>query len=292
MMRTSSRMRNNPVTSYIILTFVISWGTLLFLIARSGMPTSMEEANAQLPLAIVAMLLGPAVSGLVLTGVVHGRIGFQRLRSQAFMWHVPVRWYAVAALTGPLVLSVVQFLLIQVSPAYRPGIFDADNIFTLVLMGIAGGVLVGICEEIGWTGFATPMLRMRQNVLVTGLLIGGIWGAWHILSNNVWVIRTYTGELSTATYGILRGLGFLIGQLPPYRILMVWVYDRTSSLLIVILMHAALTTATLILSPAAMSGVSVLYYDLALALAMWAVAIVVIVTRRDEFVLRNGDKPS
>ena len=49
----------------------------------------------------------------------------------------------------------------------------------------------------------------------------------------------------------------LVGQLPAYRVLMVWVYDRTGSLLVAMLMHASLTACTLILTPSA-TGVAFL----------------------------------
>jgi len=45
----------------------------------------------------------------------------------------------------------------------------------LLLMGIAGGLMAGIFEELGWTGFAIPGMRRRYSVLVTGLIVGLIW---------------------------------------------------------------------------------------------------------------------
>ena len=38
-------------------------------------------------------------------------------------------------------------------------------------------------------------------------------------------------------------------MLPPYRILMVWLYDRSGSLSAVVLMHASLTAASLFVQP-------------------------------------------
>jgi 4-hydroxybenzoate polyprenyltransferase len=53
-------------------------------------------------------------------------------------------------------------------------------------------------------------------------------------------------------------------------------YDRTGSLLVAMLMHVGLTASSLILGPLAELGVSVLIYDLALAVAMWVVAAAVV----------------
>jgi membrane protease YdiL (CAAX protease family) len=50
---------------------------------------------------------------------------------------------------------------------------------------------------------------------------------------------------------------------------MVWVYDRTGSLLVAMLMHASLTASTLILQPLDVTGMRVVTYDLVLAAALW-----------------------
>ena len=67
----------------------------------------------------------------------------------------------------------------------------------------------------------------------------------------------------------------LFSWLPAYRVLMVWVYDRTGSLLVAMLMHASLTAGMLILQPLAMAGVPLLIWLLAFAAAWWVVVGVV-----------------
>jgi hypothetical protein len=69
-------------------------------------------------------------------------------------------------------------------------------------------------------------------------------------------------------------------NLTAWRMLMVWVYDRTGSLLVAMLMHASLTASTLfILAPAA-TGAPLLIYNLATAAAAWVVVAVVAVANR------------
>ena len=60
---------------------------------------------------------------------------------------------------------------------------------------------------------------------------------------------------------------------------MVWVYDRTGSLLVAILMHASLTASTLILQPLAVSGVALLVVTLAYAAATWVVVAAVVLAQ-------------
>jgi membrane protease YdiL (CAAX protease family) len=272
MMTLSAFIKRRPLTMYFVLTFAISWGALLIMIGTSGMPSSKEQLDAQLPFAILAMLGGPSIAGLLLIGRVRGKSGFRDLTSRLLKWQVGIHWYIMALLVGPFVLFAVLIALSLSSPVYLPGIFASENKVSLLISGVIAGVTVGIFEELGWTGYAVPMLRLRYSILATGLIVGVIWGAWHILSNDIWPMGTYSGTLSPGLFAVLNGIGFLIGQLPPFRILMVWIYDRTGSLMVVMLMHASLTAATLVLGPLSGSGEQLLIYDLVLAFAMWAVA--------------------
>jgi uncharacterized protein len=63
----------------------------------------------------------------------------------------------------------------------------------------------------------------------------------------------------------------LFSFLIPYRILMVWVYDRTQSVLVVMLMHAPLAAGQLILLPSVITGERAVIFDLVFASALWGV---------------------
>jgi membrane protease YdiL (CAAX protease family) len=279
-------IKKNPIVSYFILTFIISWGAILVLIALKGMPKTQIEAQEQLPLAIMTFLGGPLISGLVMTGLVHGRAGYRELLSRLFKWRMRMIWYAIALLTAPLVFTIIHYLLSLFSSVYIPGFLTAPNGSSLVFLSIMSGIMVGFCEEIGWFGFAIPLMRKRYSILATGLIVGFLWGAWHIMANDIWAIRTYSGEIPTILYAILSGLSFLIGQLPPFRILMVWIYERTSSLLLMMVMHFSLTACSIAFSPTLMSGWQVFIYSLSIAAAIWLVAFIVTMANRKQFLQR------
>ena len=275
-------IEKNQILLYFVSTFTISWGLILVLIAVNGMPVTVAEAQAQLPFTIMVFLSGPVISGLLMIGLVDGQKGFRELIFRILKWRTGVAWYAVALLTAPVVFVVVHYLLYLVSPVYSPGFFRPNG-SSLVLLSIMSGLMVGICEEIGWFGFAIPKLRLRYGMLTTGLLVGVIWGAWHIMANDIWAIRTYSGGLNPVLYAVLSGISFLIGQLPPYRLLMVWVYENTGSLLVMMLMHFSLTACSIAFSPASMAGWQVFIYGLSVAFAMWFVAGAVVWINNREF---------
>jgi membrane protease YdiL (CAAX protease family) len=160
------------------------------------------------------------------------------------------------------------------SPAFLPGIVTTDDKLTLLLFGIAWGLAGGgLLEELGWTGFAVPMLRRRYGALTTALIVGVLWGVWHFL-----IAYWGGGSLAAGQWVpyLLGVLSFYVGALPAYRVLMVWVYDQTESLLVAMLMHASLSASTLILQPVA-TGMPFMTWNLVLAIALWLVVAAVAV---------------
>jgi membrane protease YdiL (CAAX protease family) len=278
-------LKSHPLLSYFVLTFAITWS--LFVIAvggPGGIPATKEEFTTLPLLAILAVLVGPSASGLVMTGLLYGREGFRDLLARLTRWRVGARWYALALLTAPLVFTVVLIPLSLVSPVFLPGIFASEAKVSLVLMSIVVGLIVGIFEELGWTGFAVPtLLKLRYGVLSTGLIVGVLWGAWHLLGNDIWASVATSGGLPPALFAVGVGLVLLVGQLPAYRVLMVWVYERTGSLLLAMLMHASYSACTFILGPVAgpgaMSGAYLLAYVVASAAATWVIVAVVAVAQ-------------
>ena len=267
-------IRSHPLLSFFALVFAISWGGVLLVIGGSGAipATNKEQFETLFPIALLAMVAGPSVAGILLTGLLYGRAGLREFGSRLLKWRVGARWYAVALLTAPLSMMAALLVLSLSSPEFLPGILATGDKALLLLMGVVPGLIVGIFEELGWTGFAIPRMRLRHGVLATGLFVGVLWGAWHILANGLWASDVTSGRLALAIFLPAYLFTFLVGQLPAYRVLMVWVYDRTNgSLLVAILMHASLTASTLILQPLAVSGVALLAVTLAYAAATWVV---------------------
>lgn len=267
-------IKRHPVLTYFALTFTISWGGILIVIGPGGIPGTTAQIEKLFPIALMTLLVGPSVAGILLTGLIYGREGFREFLSRLLKWRVSVRWYVVALLATPFLVTVTLLVLSLSSPAFLPGIFTTDDKASLLLSGIAVGLMGGLLEELGWTGFAVPKLRLRYGVLTTGLIVGFLWGAWHFLVT-FWASGDSSGALSLPL--LLPPLLFYAVLLPVYRVLMVWVYDRTESLLVAILMHASLTASTVfILQPQATALVT---YYLVLAAVLWIFVAVVAVAK-------------
>lgn len=270
-----SLISRHPVLTYFALTFAISWGGALWSIGGAGgMRGTTPTSDPRFAYALMAMLAGPSVTGFLLTALVYGRAGLREYLSQLLRWRVGAKWYAVALLTAPVLMTATLLALSSTSSAFLPGIITSDRRASLLLVSLGVGLSAGVFEEFGWTGFAIPTLRRRHNVPATGLIVGIGWSAWHLLPN-VWSSRAASGELALSHFLAATALGVFIGYLTAFRILMVWVYERTQSLFVAILMHVSLTASLLILNPLGLSGAHLLAYSFALAAAVWIVVAVV-----------------
>lgn len=260
------------VPTYVVLTFAISWAGVVAVVGFDGFPGIAEDFRALLPMVVIAMLAGPSVAGIVATGLFRGKTGLRDFWLRLLKGRVDARWYAIALLTGPLMVSGVLLLLSLTSPVFRPGIVTASDPATHLVLGLVTGLVAGLFEELGWTGFLIPRLRLRHGIFVTGLVVGVVWGAWHLLVT-WWGSTDTSGSLSMTVYLPAMTLSFL----PPYRVLMVWVYDRTGSLLVAMLMHASLTASVRIFDPVPISGAPIVVYNLVLGAALWGVVAAVAV---------------
>lgn len=265
-------LKSHPVLAYYVLVFAISWGGILLVVGPSGIFNSTANPEELTQFIYFAALAGPSVAGVLMTGLIHGKAGLRDLLARVLRWRVSVRWYLVALLTAPILMAAIIFALSLTSPAFVPAIVTTDDRMGLVISGILLGLVVSVFEEIGWTGFAAPELRKRHGFLPTGSMMGFVWGAWHY--------PLFSGSASGAIPPTLYIAVLLFSFLIPFRILMVWVYDRTKSVLVVMLMHAPLAAGQLILLPSAISNESAVISDLVFAAALWAVVAAIYLTKR------------
>jgi membrane protease YdiL (CAAX protease family) len=268
-------VRRHPVRTYYALTFTISWGGFL-LVGGPGLfaGTNWQTDPRFLP-AVLVMLTGPAIAGLVLTDLVDGRVGLRELLARLLRWRVGARWYAAAVLLPPLVAGVVPLALSLGSHAFLPAIVTADDKPAVLLAGIAVGFTT-LLEEVGWTGFVTPRLKLRHGTVATGLVMGVLWGVWHLLST-VWVVRTAAAMVPPSLFLALYFLS-AVASLTAYRVLIVWAHDRTESLLIAWLTHASYAACTIFIFAPPVIGAPFLIYAWTFAAVLWVVVAAAAVT--------------
>jgi CAAX protease family protein len=131
-------------------------------------------------------------------------------------------------------------------------------------------VVAGFCEEIGWTGFAYPRMRARFGWLGAALLLGVLWGLWHL------PVVDSLGAASPHGSSWPEFFAAFIAVLAAIRVLIAWTYTHTGSLRMAQLLHASSTGFLVILSaPRVTPAQEALWYAV-YAAVLWAVVITVV----------------
>jgi len=252
-------LRRNAVFAYFVLAFAIAWGGIVLILGVDGLQPAASPSMQTVLLVFLAMLIGPSLTGSALTALLDGKKGMSELLARWRQWQAPPQWYAL--LTTTILLLVIDGLLSLVSPGFTPRLIASSDKLTIVGFALVIGVLAGFFEEIGWSGFATPRLLKQHGVLTAGLILGVLWGTWHLLAD-------YWGN--AGAYGALyplRGLLWVV-TLTAYRVLMVWVYSKTASLSLMQLMHASFTGGQALWEPTLAPTDYLLWYGI-FAAALW-----------------------
>jgi membrane protease YdiL (CAAX protease family) len=156
-------LARHPLVSYFLIAFTFSW--LLFLPGPLTYFGVLNLNPSALGMLAIAGLLGPILSGFIMTALIEGREGVGDLLRRVVLWRVGLQWYLFALLGLPVVMLLGTLV--------RPGALESFDLsaqpFTLAyLVAFVSMVLIGgpLFEEPGWTGFAQPRLQRLHGPLV------------------------------------------------------------------------------------------------------------------------------
>jgi len=259
------RRRMMQFLTYTALTLGVSWGAVALAAGSSGWPAPADVSEARFPMVLVAMLMGPAIVGIAMTWTSGGGRAVGELVASAKPWGFPTRWYAVALLATPATILGLLLGLSLFDPSFRPAVFTADDAWVTLATGVAVGLLGGFVEEIGWTGFATRTLVDDLGVLRTGLMIGAVWGLWHV-PVTVWSAGDAAGAVDWTL--LAPPLVFYALVLPVYRVALVWSWAGSRSLFVAGSMHASLTASTVFVLVPQVTGAALSAYYVGLAVIL------------------------
>jgi membrane protease YdiL (CAAX protease family) len=69
----------------------------------------------------------------------------------------------------------------KLQPIHRP--LSIQPISGISLLIFLGGTLLGAFgEELGWRGYLQRIVEGKLNVLIASLLVGVLWGLWHVMN--------------------------------------------------------------------------------------------------------------
>ncbi|MGM0431366.1 MAG: CPBP family intramembrane glutamic endopeptidase [Spirochaetota bacterium] len=215
---------NKRIVVFLIVTFglmYVSHGLIAFLLET----TTIEWDN--FPLNLLGIVGGgaPAFAALFVVYKMYNEEEKKGYWNRVYLFRVSWFWWVVA-LVSPLLIGAIANVVYHGGWWY-PDLETGDIIafpLSFALMIFAGGV-----EELGWRGILQDALSKKANLIVTGIVIGVLWGIWHgplflidVFAHFDYVFSTYM--LSVVTYSLLLTL----------------VFYKTQSMMLAILMHASI----------------------------------------------------
>ena len=123
-------------------------------------------------------LFGPGIAAFVLTGFRSGKPGMKILWRSGWQINFEKKWLLPAILLVPAaaLLTWAILAILDVPIEWQYGAPPA----ILVPIGLLIWLLNAYPEEYGWRGYALPRLLARLSPLSASLILGLIWGLWHL----------------------------------------------------------------------------------------------------------------
>jgi membrane protease YdiL (CAAX protease family) len=225
-------MQRHPLLSFFFLAYAISWAFMVpYVLSAWGI------IPGDYFILEVLHTFGPAFAAIIVIGRIEGTAGLRSFRHHMKQRRAGRQWFffvlvGIPALIlfgiiiQPGVLASFQGLpssILVTYPAY----------FFITFFG--GGPLG---EEPGWRGFALPRLQPRYGPLNGTLLLGVLWGFWHLPD---YLMPNYQGM------GSGTGLAAILTNFPPFVLMVVafaviftWVFNRThENIFVAIVMHTS-----------------------------------------------------
>ena len=163
------------LVGFFVLTFVWSWGFGLLahaVLDRSpGLGTALQMVSG----------FGPSLAAVVVVARTRGGAGLKEWLKQRFRWrHLRWRWIVLAFGLPPVLMALalgIESALGGTIPASPARGHVALAVVNFGLVFLVGGPLG---EELGWRGHALPALAAVTRWRAASLLVGVIWGLWHL----------------------------------------------------------------------------------------------------------------
>lgn len=171
------------------------------------------------------------IAALILVYRNNGTRGIKQLLRKTFNIRIKSKiWYVTIFFLEPIIM-LLAFEVMKLMDESTP---DLQITIMKILAFFFVFLIAGICEEIGWQGYAYDALEKRWNALGASIAMGVVWQVWHIIPHlqihpPEWILWQCTGSVLL-------------------RVLIVWIYKNTGkSVLAAAIFHAMNNVCSFIL---------------------------------------------
>jgi membrane protease YdiL (CAAX protease family) len=230
-----SLLARHPLIFFFLFAYAFSWlAWSPWFLSEAGvglLPYDRERISTLWNLA--GLVLGPTLCAIIMTGATEGGVGVRRLLRRIVLWRVGLRWYLFVLLGIPAIMLLPTIVLPGALASFEAAALQSVLTYYLpffILLIVLGGPLF---EEIGWRGFALPRLQRLVGPLVGSLILGILWGLWHL---PLFLVSSW----DTPHGSVLDIVLFVIFAIAT-TVVFTWVFNNTKgSLLLAILAHGSI----------------------------------------------------
>ena len=160
---------------FLLISFGLAWGIFALLILfTEPIERAFGELSGHHPLFVLAVY-APAIAAFIIVSYHAGLRGLRQYLSRLLLWRCSPVWLGFLFLGVPLIFIVGSL--------WKGNLLTYEfpfNSYQAVIAALAFTLILGPVEEFGWRGLALPLLQRRFAPIWSGLILGFIWGVWHL----------------------------------------------------------------------------------------------------------------
>ncbi|MDS0474554.1 type II CAAX endopeptidase family protein [Natrinema sp. 1APR25-10V2] len=210
------------LVAFLLITYSFTW-VIQGIVAAMGLEASWTQS-----ILIGFGGFGPPVGAAVVIWASGGDL--RKWIGQFFKWRIGAKWWVIVLGLPFILLGSGVLLFVALGGPIDLNSFPFPGIYLFVL--VWGTIWGGGQEDLGWRGFMLPLLQDKYSALVSSLIVGVSWAAWHL---PLFLNAATTHGAWPLSQQLIWIVSILSGA-----IIWTWMYNSTGSVLAVAVIHAGI----------------------------------------------------
>jgi len=222
---------------FFLIAFGLTWlGSALIFLGVLKYPTSISEQFGSVSgIVLIVTGFGPTIAAFAMAAITEGRNEVRALWRRFWNRNLHIRWLLVTLLFFPALAFTANLVSSTLDGQAYPILDFAKEpwmIIPVIPQFLVAFIFNGLTEEFGWRGYALPHLQARWNALISSLILGILWVAWHLPTFFMPGAPLYQRDFWAWTPWIILS-----------SIVYTWIYNNTKgSVMSAVLLHAMFNT--------------------------------------------------